>query len=74
MKFTQQMTKKVLNQSKVWRFICEYDRKGNWQIFPRSRAGTWKLYIAKDECLLFLGNVPQVFLEQDEVIAFLKHH
>lgn len=62
----------VLKQAKAWRFLCQEDSQGNWQILPQQPADRWELQQVEDRWLLLVGDVPQVNLHPHEVISFLE--
>lgn len=66
------MTMNVLNQAKVWGFICKLDQNDNWQILPQQKTARWELRIVVDRWLLLVADVPQAYLHPPEALAFLK--
>lgn len=65
------MEKSVLNEAKRLKFLCRLCEENYWHILPNEPKATWKLTEAGSRWILSLRNVPQLYLNQDEAIAFL---
>jgi hypothetical protein len=67
------MEERILNQAKIWGFICKLDKQGKYQILPQVSTERWKLQLAEEErWLLFVGDIPQIFCHPSDVLAFLE--
>ena len=66
------MEKPVLMKAKNLGFLCHLSEEKYWQILPKQRGATWKLTAADDSrWILSLNNIPQLYLNPEEAIAFL---
>ncbi|MDJ0687864.1 MAG: hypothetical protein QNJ41_05100 [Xenococcaceae cyanobacterium MO_188.B32] len=67
------MEKPVLEKAKNLGFPYQLQEENCWQILPKRRGATWKLISAMDSqwWILSLRNIPQLYLNSEEAIAFL---
>ncbi|GAB4542051.1 MAG: hypothetical protein Tsb0014_34430 [Pleurocapsa sp.] len=66
------MTEKiVLNKAKNLGFICRLSEEKSWQIFHNRPQETWKLTSVNSRWILSIKNIPQLYLNPEEAIAFL---
>ena len=66
------MVEQVLNEAKSRGFPYYLNEQSDWQILPQQQGATWKLTATTDSrWILSLNNVPQLYLNSDEAIAFL---
>ncbi len=68
------MAESLLEQAKVWGFVCQCNDQDNWQIFPEQKTERWKLQLVGNRWLLIISEVPQVCFWPDEASAFLERH
>lgn len=62
----------VVNQARVWGFICQVQELNSWLILPRQPNQRWKLQQVENRWILILGDVPQLCLYVQEAITFLE--
>lgn len=65
------MEKPVLKEAKRLKFLYQLSRENNWHILPKCSKETWKLTEADSRWILSVKNIPQLYLNRDEAIAFL---
>jgi hypothetical protein len=66
------MTKQVLNEARRLGFFCQLNDESNWQILPQQPEATWKLTtVDNSRWILSVQNIPQLYLNSEEAIAFL---
>ncbi len=61
----------MLEKATILGFPYQLDEENCWQILPRQRGETWQLTSARARWILSLRNVPQLYLDSEEAIAFL---
>ncbi len=63
----------MLEEAKNLGFPYQLSEENCWQILPKRRGETWKLTSAIDSqgWLLSLRNIPQLYLNSEEAVAFL---
>lgn len=64
--------KPVLNKAKSWGFTAKLSEENYWQISPTEPEETWILTAVNSRWILSVKNTPQLYLDSEEVIAFLK--
>ncbi len=62
----------VLQQAKDLGLHCQINEQNCWQILPIKEEAVWKLTEIESKWILSLRNVPQLRLNSEETIAFLK--
>ncbi len=65
------MKKPVLKKAKSWGFPSQLNEENYWQILPMQPQETWKLTEVNSRWILSLKNIPQLYLDSEEAIAFL---
>ncbi len=65
------MKKPVLKKAKSWGFPSQLNEENYWQILPMQPQETWKLTEFESRWILSLKNIPQLYLDSEEAIAFL---
>ena len=65
------MEKPVLKKAKSWGFPSQLSEENYWQILPMQPQETWKLTEVNSRWILSLKNIPQLYLDSEEAIAFL---
>ncbi len=65
------MKKPVLKKAKSWGFPSQLSEENYWQILPMQPQETWKLTEFESRWILSLKNIPQLYLDSEEAIAFL---
>lgn len=62
----------VLNEAKNLGFPHQLNEENSWQILPKQPKDRWKLTASGLRWILSLNNVPQLYLNSEEAIAFLQ--
>ena len=65
------MEKTVLKEAKRLKFFYQLSKENNWNILPKCPKETWKLTEADSRWILSIKNIPQLYLNSEEAIAFL---
>ncbi len=65
------MKKPVLKKAKSWGFPSQLSEENYWQILPMQPQETWQLTEFDSRWILSLKNIPQLYLDSEEAIAFL---
>jgi hypothetical protein len=66
------MTEQVLNEARSLGFPCQLNDENNWQILPQESEANWKLTATDNlRWILSMKNIPQLYLNSEEAIAFL---
>ncbi len=65
------MEKQVLQEAKRLKFVYQLCEENHWHILPTQPQETWKLTEADSQWILSVRNIPQLYLNSEEVIAFL---
>ena len=65
------MEKQVLQQAKRLKFLAQLCEENHWHILPTQPQETWKLTEADSQWILSVRNIPQLYLNSEEAIAFL---
>jgi hypothetical protein len=62
----------VINQAKIWGFICRLTAKEQWEILSSDPKQGWCLSPVENRWCLKISNVSQIYLSQEETLAFLE--
>lgn len=62
---------KILKTAKNLGFAARLNEENYWQILPKKTSETWILTHIEFHWILSIKNVPQIRLNEREVIAFL---
>ena len=65
------MKQLVLEEAKKLGFFYQQDEENIWQILPQQQGATWKLSATNSRWILSLKDIPQLYLDSKEAIAFL---
>ncbi len=65
------MHKPVLIKAKMWGFPAQLSEENNWQVLPTQSDATWQLTELESRWILSIKNIPQIYLNSEEAIAFL---
>ncbi len=65
------MEKLVLEEAKRLKFLYQLCEENYWHILPTQPKETWKLTEADSRWILSVKNIPQLYLNHEEAIAFL---
>ena len=65
------MEKPVLKEAKRLKFLYQLCEENYWHILPTQPKETWKLTEADSRWILSVKNIPQLYLNSEEAIAFL---
>ena len=65
------MEKPVLEEAKSLGFPYQLSEENYWHILPTQPKETWKLTEAESRWILSIKNIPQLYLNSEEAIAFL---
>ncbi len=65
------MEKPVLKEAKRLKFLYQLCEENYWHILPTQPKETWKLTEADSRWILSVKNIPQLYLNLEEAIAFL---
>ncbi len=65
------MKKLVLEEAKRLKFLYQLCEENYWHILPTQPKETWKLTEADSRWILSVRNIPQMYLNHEEAIAFL---
>ena len=63
--------KLVLDKAKSWGFPTQLNDESNWRILPNNPEETWQITEIDSRWILSINNIPQLYLDSGEAIAFL---
>lgn len=66
------MINSVVKQARRLGFICHINGEKIWQITPPQGKGNWRLEQKDNIWVLSVRGIPQVYLHDAEVLAFLE--
>ncbi|MBE9043946.1 hypothetical protein IQ255_05925 [Pleurocapsales cyanobacterium LEGE 10410] len=53
------------------KFLCQLCQENYWHILPTEQRETWKLTEVDSRWILSVNDIPQLYLNHQEAIAFL---